>query len=54
MFGISIALGAPSTQVTALDWAGVLEVARGNAEKFGVADRFQEIAGPWLAYFGYD
>jgi SAM-dependent methyltransferase len=45
MFGISVALAAPAAQVTALDWAGVLEVARANAEKFGVADRFQEIAG---------
>jgi SAM-dependent methyltransferase len=45
MFGISVALAAPGAQVTALDWAGVLEVARANAEKFGVADRFQEIAG---------
>jgi SAM-dependent methyltransferase len=45
VFGISIALAAPAVQVTALDWAGVLDVARANAEKFGVADRFQEIAG---------
>jgi precorrin-6B methylase 2 len=45
MFGISVALAAPRAQVTALDWARVLEVARANAEKFGVAERFQEIAG---------
>jgi precorrin-6B methylase 2 len=45
MFGISVALAAPGARVAALDWAGVLEVARANAEKFGVADRFQEIAG---------
>jgi precorrin-6B methylase 2 len=45
MFGISVALAAPRAQVTALDWAGVLTVARANAEKFAVADRFQEIAG---------
>jgi len=45
IFGISIALAVPGAQVTALDWAGVLEVARANAGKFGVADRFHEIAG---------
>ncbi|MGA7197395.1 class I SAM-dependent methyltransferase [Roseiarcus sp.] len=45
MYGVSVALAAPGARVTALDWAGVLEVARANAEKFGVADRFQEIAG---------
>jgi hypothetical protein len=45
MFGISIALVAPGAQIIALDWACVLQVARENAEKFGVADRFQEIAG---------
>jgi hypothetical protein len=45
MFGISVALAAPGARVTALDWASVLDVARANAEKFGVADRFREIAG---------
>lgn len=45
MYGVSVALAAPGARVTALDWAGVLEVARANAEKFGVAGRFQEIAG---------
>jgi 2-polyprenyl-3-methyl-5-hydroxy-6-metoxy-1,4-benzoquinol methylase len=45
MFGISIALAARGARVIALDWAGVLEVARANAEKFGVAHRFQEMKG---------
>jgi hypothetical protein len=45
LFGISIAVAAPDARVTALDWASVLKVARENAEKFGVADRFREIAG---------
>jgi SAM-dependent methyltransferase len=45
MFGISVALAAPSAEVTAVDWVGVLEIARANAEKSGVAHRFHEIAG---------
>ncbi len=45
MYGVSVAIAAPGARVTALDWAGVLTVARENAEKFRVADRFQEIPG---------
>ncbi|MDX2033689.1 MAG: class I SAM-dependent methyltransferase [Blastocatellia bacterium] len=40
IFGITFAQKNPNVEVTALDWAPVLEVARENAEKFGVADRY--------------
>ena len=40
LFGIFIAARIPAARVVAVDWAGVLEVARENAERFGVADRY--------------
>jgi ubiquinone/menaquinone biosynthesis C-methylase UbiE len=45
IFGISFAQVNPNLVVTALDWAAVLEVARENAQKFGVADRYQWLPG---------
>jgi len=45
IFGISFAQANPNLAVTALDWAAVLEVARENAQKFGVADRYQWLPG---------
>jgi len=39
MFGITIAKRNPNAQVVALDWPAVLEVAKENAKKAGVADR---------------
>lgn len=45
LFGISIASRLPQAQIVALDWANVLEVARENAAKRGVADRYRTIAG---------
>jgi Methylase involved in ubiquinone/menaquinone biosynthesis len=45
MFGIAIAKRNPAARVVALDWANVLEVAKENAQKAGVADRFETIAG---------
>jgi len=45
LFGIQIAKTNPQAQIVALDWAAVLEVAKENAEKFGVSDRYQTIAG---------
>lgn len=45
VFGITLAQKAPLAEVTALDWPAVVEVARGNAEKAGVSDRFNTIAG---------
>jgi ubiquinone/menaquinone biosynthesis C-methylase UbiE len=45
MWGIAFAKKYPRASVTAVDWAPVLEVARENAQKAGVADRFSTIAG---------
>jgi ubiquinone/menaquinone biosynthesis C-methylase UbiE len=45
MYGITIARHNPEAQITALDWASVLEVAEENAEKAGVAARYSIIAG---------
>jgi len=45
IFGISFAQLSPQIEVTAVDWAPVLEVARENAEKFGVSKRYHTIAG---------
>jgi ubiquinone/menaquinone biosynthesis C-methylase UbiE len=39
MFGITIAKQNPNAQITAVDWAPVLEVAKENAAAAGVADR---------------
>lgn len=39
MFGIALARQNPRAEVVAVDWANVLEVARENAERAGVADR---------------
>jgi len=40
MYGITVAKNNPNVHVTAVDWPAVLEVAKENAQKFGVADRF--------------
>ncbi len=45
LYGISIASAIPGAQVTAVDWAGVLEVATENAAQAGVVDRFHTLAG---------
>ena len=45
IYGISVAKFNPAADVTAQDWANVLEVAQENATKMGVADRFHTIAG---------
>jgi ubiquinone/menaquinone biosynthesis C-methylase UbiE len=45
LFGISIAKQDPNAHIVALDWAPVLEVARENAAKANVSDRFSTIAG---------
>lgn len=45
IFGISFAQAHPNLEATALDWAPVLEVARENAQKFGVADRHHLLPG---------
>jgi ubiquinone/menaquinone biosynthesis C-methylase UbiE len=45
MYGLMVAKANPSAQIYAADWVNVLEVARENAAKFGVADRFHTIPG---------
>ena len=45
LFGILVAQHNPSARIVALDWANVLEVARENAVRYGVAGRFTTIAG---------
>jgi SAM-dependent methyltransferase len=45
VFGIQLARQNPQAVVTALDWSAVLEVAKENAQRAGVADRYRTIAG---------
>lgn len=45
LFGIAFAKRNPQVEVVALDWEKVLEVAKENASKAGVADRYRTIAG---------
>jgi hypothetical protein len=45
MYGIVVAKNNPRVHVTALDWPAVLEVAKGNAEKTGVKDRYTLLPG---------
>jgi ubiquinone/menaquinone biosynthesis C-methylase UbiE len=40
MYGITLARKNPNAQITAVDWPAVLEVAKENAEKAGVANRY--------------
>ena len=45
LYGITFAVNNPQAEVTAVDWKAVLEVAKENAEKAGVGDRYQTIEG---------
>ena len=45
LFGLTLASQYPQAEVVAVDWAPVLEVARENAEKFGLSDRYQLLPG---------
>lgn len=45
LFGIAVLRANPNAEVNAVDWKNVLEVARENAEKFGVADRYVTLPG---------
>jgi 2-polyprenyl-3-methyl-5-hydroxy-6-metoxy-1,4-benzoquinol methylase len=45
LYGIAFAKHNPGAKVTGLDWANVLEVAKENAHKAGVSDRYSTIAG---------
>jgi precorrin-6B methylase 2 len=45
MFGVTVAKANPRAHITALDWANVLEVAKENAQKAGIMDRFSTVPG---------
>src|SRR5688500_4207529 len=45
LFGVAFATNNPEAEVTALDWKPVLEVAKENAQRAGVADRYHTIEG---------
>ena len=45
LFGIAALRANSNAIVTAVDWKNVLEVARENAEKFGVAERYRTLPG---------
>ncbi|HYN23737.1 MAG TPA: class I SAM-dependent methyltransferase, partial [Pyrinomonadaceae bacterium] len=45
LYGIAFANKNPQTEVVAVDWPNVLEVARENVSKARIADRYQTIAG---------
>jgi 2-polyprenyl-3-methyl-5-hydroxy-6-metoxy-1,4-benzoquinol methylase len=45
LFGIEVAKQNPQAQIVAVDWAPVLEVAKANAQKAGVADRYETLPG---------
>lgn len=45
LFGIAFATNNPQAEITAVDWAAVLKVAKENAENAGVSDRYSTLAG---------
>jgi 2-polyprenyl-3-methyl-5-hydroxy-6-metoxy-1,4-benzoquinol methylase len=45
LFGIAILRENPNAEVNAVDWNKVLDVARENAKKFGVGDRYKTLPG---------
>src|SRR5437016_266727 len=45
LYGLAFAKRNPNAEVTAVDWANVLEVAKENAQAAGVSDRFHTKPG---------
>jgi len=45
LYGLAFAKQNPNAEVTAVDWANVLEVAKENAQAAGVSDRYHTKAG---------
>jgi hypothetical protein len=45
LYGVAVLRGSANARVTAVDWKNVLEVARENAERFGVSDRYTTLPG---------
>jgi ubiquinone/menaquinone biosynthesis C-methylase UbiE len=57
LFGIAVARVNPNAKIVALDFPNVLAVAKENAERFGVADRYSLLPGDALVIplgTGYD
>jgi SAM-dependent methyltransferase len=57
LYGIAFAKRNPQAEVTALDWANVLEVAKENAQAAGISDRYRTKPGSAFAVdygTGYD
>ncbi len=45
MYGITFAQSNPNAEIVALDWENVLNVAKENAQKAGISDRYSTIVG---------
>ncbi len=45
VYGIAVLRHNPHAEVVAVDWAGVLEIAREHAQQAGVADRWRALPG---------
>ena len=45
LFGIALARRNPEAEIVAVDWPGVLEVAKENAQAAGVAGRYRTVEG---------
>src|SRR5262249_15852961 len=45
LFGLTVAQKLPNAHIYALDWANVLQVARENAQRQGMGDRYQLLPG---------
>jgi ubiquinone/menaquinone biosynthesis C-methylase UbiE len=45
LYGLAFATKNPQAEIVGLDWAAVLEVAKENAKKAGVGDRYSTIEG---------
>jgi 2-polyprenyl-3-methyl-5-hydroxy-6-metoxy-1,4-benzoquinol methylase len=45
LYGLAFAAKNPQAEITALDWSAVLEVAKENAAKAGVSERYKTIEG---------
>ena len=45
LFGVLLAQANPGVRVTALDWPKVVEIAKKNASRMGVGDRYTTIPG---------
>ena len=45
LYGLAFAEKNPQAEIVAVDWPNVLEVAKENAQRAGVSDRYSTIAG---------